>query len=65
VNITRNSLVALDTQILIWGGLRSSVAGVKLQNPADADKQRRSRILIHELDDFGAKIVIPSVALAD
>jgi hypothetical protein len=41
------------------------VPGVNLHNPADADKERRARILIHELDEIRARIVIPSVAVAE
>ena len=65
MNIPSGSLVALDTQILIWGGLRRCIPGVSLQNQTDAEKEKRARILLHELDDIKAKIVIPSVAVAE
>jgi hypothetical protein len=65
VSIPAKSLVALDTQILIWGGLRRCVPGVSLQSQADADKERRARILFHELDDIKATIIIPAVAVAE
>ncbi len=65
MNIPANSLVALDTQILIWGGLRRSVRGLTLHSADDADKEKRARILLHELDGIKARIIIPSVAVAE
>jgi hypothetical protein len=38
---------------------------LNLQNPADADKERRCRILLHELDEMKVKIVIPAVSVAE
>jgi PIN domain len=65
VNIPANSLVAVDTQILIWGGLRKCVPGLNLKAQADADKERRAHILLYELDELKAKIIIPSVIVAE
>lgn len=57
--------MALDTQILIWGGLRRVVPSLTPRSPADADKEKRARILLHELDGVKARIIIPSVAVAE
>lgn len=59
------SFVALDTQTLIWGGLRRGVLGIGDQSPADAEKEKRSRLLMFDLDEAKARIVIPSVVVAE
>jgi hypothetical protein len=57
--------VALDTMVLIWGGLRPPVAKSPAASAHGADMEFHSRVLIRDLEDRGEKIIIPTVAVAE
>ncbi len=56
--------VALDTMVLIWG-LRRTNPKAGSVNASVADLQRRSRILIRDLEEKKETIVIPTVEVAE
>lgn len=63
--VPHGAYVAVDTQALIWGGIRRGIPGIGGLSPADAEKEKRSRFLMHDLDEAKAQIVIPSIVVAE
>ncbi len=55
--------VALDTMILIWGGLRRTNPQKGKLSDHDVEMQRRSRILLRDLDDKKEIVIVPAVAV--
>jgi hypothetical protein len=43
--------VTLDTMVLIWGGLQQAGLTDRVIPPEVADMQRRSRLLLRELEE--------------
>jgi hypothetical protein len=56
--------VALDTMVLIWG-LRKGNPQKGTLSDHDADMQRRSRILLRDLDEKKEKVIVPAVTVAE
>jgi predicted nucleic acid-binding protein len=54
--------VTLDTMTMIWG-LR--LGGPTPSNAHVADMQRRARILLDELDEDKARIIVPTIVVAE
>ncbi|WP_205679183.1 hypothetical protein, partial [Aquisphaera insulae] len=59
------SLVLLDAHILIWSGVRRMIPGVPPVERRDVENVDRARILINDLTDVHARIVVPSVLLTE
>ena len=57
--------VALDTMILIWGGLRQVNPAKGTLSEHDAEMQRQSRILLRDLDEKKETVIVPAVAVAE
>jgi len=57
--------VAVDTQTLIWGGLRKGIPGLPPCKAEDADKEKRAHLLLFDLDEAKAKLVVPSVVVTE
>jgi hypothetical protein len=57
--------VALDTMVLIWGGLRKVNPQKGTLSDHDAEMQRRSRILLRDLDEKKEIVIVPAVAVAE
>jgi len=56
--------VALDTMVLIWG-LRKVDPQKGTLSDHDAEMQRRSRILLRDLDEKKEIVIVPTVAVAE
>lgn len=54
----RNKIVCLDTQVLIWGFREES-------SPGQEEMVARAKFLLKKLDHEKAKILIPSICLAE
>jgi hypothetical protein len=57
--------VALDTMVLIWGGLRKVNPRSGSHGAHDADMERRSRILLRDLDEKKETVIVPVVTIAE
>jgi predicted nucleic acid-binding protein len=57
--------VALDTMILIWGGLRRPVGSKSSGAENASEMEFRSRVLIRDLEDKDEKIIIPAISVAE
>jgi hypothetical protein len=57
--------VALDTMVLIWGGLRRSVPSNPSAAAHAAEMEYRSRVLLRDLEEKGETIIIPAVSVAE
>jgi len=56
--------VALDTMVLIWG-LRKGNPQKGTLSDHDAEMQRRSRILLRDLDEKKETVIVPAVTVAE
>ena len=63
--VPSGSIVVLDTQILIWGGLRRQITGVDLTSENVPDKQKRAAGLLSDLTLAKARVMIPTVTIAE
>jgi PIN domain len=57
--------VALDTMVLVWGGLRPPISKKTATSAHVAEMEFRSRVLIRDLEDRGEKVIIPTIAVAE
>jgi hypothetical protein len=57
--------IALDTMVLVWGGLRPPISKKTAASAHVAEMEFRSRVLIRDLEDRGEKVIIPTIAVAE
>jgi hypothetical protein len=61
----RTVSVALDTMVLVWGGLRRPVSTHPSAAGHASEMEYRSRVLLRDLENKGETIIIPAVPVAE
>ena len=62
--VPERSLVAIDTNVLIWV-TRGVARTTRLHDPHTRELERRAKILVGQLNDAKATVVVPTIVVAE